>query len=51
MELDNKSNFNNQELWRAPEPKEHVAKLLNDVVEREDNTECIYELTWIQEQF
>lgn len=49
MELDNKSNFNNQELWRAP--KEHVAKLLNDVVEREDNTERIYELTWIQEQF
>lgn len=32
MELDNKSNFNNQELWQAPKPNEPVAELLNGVM-------------------
>lgn len=32
MELDNKSNFKNQELWQAPKPHESVAELINGVM-------------------
>ena len=32
MELDNKSNVNNQELWQAPKPMESVAELPNGVM-------------------